>query len=132
MLYSIAAGIATYYACLALIGVLVNCQAAEGTLIAFAVVCYVGAFYVRSYSTFVHRLAMGLGIVATVLLVAVYFILPIVTRPAIIWIAVILGMIVYFITRRFLFRRYIRRRDGSVPFPPFGIEWTRWVAALVL
>ena len=132
MLYSIAAGIATYYACLALIGVLVNCQAAEGTLIAFAVVCYVGAFYVRNYSRFVYRLAMGLGIAVTVLLIAVYFILPIVTRPAIIWIAVILGMIVYFITRRFLFRRYIRRRDGSVPFPPFGIEWTRWVAALVL
>ena len=132
MLYSIAAGIATYYACLALIGVLVNCQAAEGTLIAFAVVCYVGAFYVRNYSRFMYRLAMGLGIAVTVLLIAVYFILPIVTRPAIIWIAVILGMIVYFITRRFLFRRYIRRRDGSVPFPPFGIEWTRWVAALVL
>lgn len=29
MLYSIAAGIATYYACLALIGVLLNCKAAE-------------------------------------------------------------------------------------------------------
>lgn len=132
MLYSIAAGVATYYACLALIGVLVNCQAAGVTLIAFAVVCYVGAFYVRNYSSFVYRLAMGLGIVATVLLVAVYFILPIVTRPAIIWIAVILGLMVYFVTRRFLFRRYIRRRDGSIPFPPFGIEWTRWIAAFVL
>jgi len=79
-----------------------------------------------------YRLAMGLGIAVTVLLIAVYFILPIVTRPAIIWIAVILGAIVYVITRRFIFRRFIRRRDGSVPFPPFGIEWTRWVAALVL
>ena len=132
MLYSIAAGIATYYACLALIGVLLNCQAAEGTIIAFAVVCYVGAFCVRSYSNFVHKLAIRLGIITTVLLVVIYFVLPIVTRPAIIWIAVILGIIVYFTTRRILFRRYIRRSDGSIPFPPFGIEWMRWIATFVL
>lgn len=132
MLYSFGIGVLAYYAMLAAIGFLVNCQAAEESIIAFAVICFVGAYLVRTYSRFVFRMAMGLGIAATVLTVGVYFLLPLVTKSGIVWVAVIAAAIVYAVTRRFWFRRYIRRRDGSVPFPPFGIEVMRWIAAFGL
>ena len=132
MLYSFGIGVLAYYAMLAAIGFLVNCQAVEGSIMTFVVICFVGAYLVRSYSQLVFRLAMGLGIAAVVVLLAGYFLLPVVSKTGIVWVAVIAAAIVYAATRRFWFRRYIRRRDGSVPFPPFGMEFLRWVAVFGL
>ena len=131
MLYSIGIGVLAYYAMLAGIGFLLNCQAAEESIIAFAVLSFVGAYLVRTYSRFVFRMAMGFGIAATVLTVGVYFLLPLVTKSGIVWTAIIAGAIVYIVTRRFTFRRFIRR-NGFAPAPPFGIEFMRWVAAFGL
>jgi len=75
---------------------------------------------------------MGLGVTAVVILLAGYFLLPVVSKTGIVWGAVIAAAIVYAATRRFWFRRFVRQRNGFRPLPPFGNEILRWVAAFGL
>ena len=135
MLYSALIGIAIYYATLFGVGVLVNSRAIEGTLIAFAAICFVGAYLARN-SRFVRRLANTLGGIATVLVLAELLLLPVLQGSGNVWvtiIAVFSGFACYIVTRRYWHRRFLRRdrQSGRRPAPPFGKEWTRWVIAFV-
>ena len=136
MLYSILVGVVGYYAVLFLIGVLVNSIAIEGTLIAFAAMCFVGAYFARN-SRVVSRIANTLGGVAVLLLLGSWFLLPTFQRTGNVWItiiAVFLGVAAYIGSRRVVHRRWLRRdrQSGNRPAPPFGKEWCRWVIAFVL
>lgn len=136
MLYSIFAGVAGYYAILFFVGVLVNSIAIEGSLIALAAVCFIGGYYARR-SRFVSHLANTVGGVATGLLLASWFLLPILRGTGNVWvtiIAVLIGVAAYIGSRRVVHRRWLRRdRDsGQRPAPPFGREWCRWVIAFLL
>lgn len=135
MLYSILVGIATYYSILWGIGVLVNSQAIEGTLIAFAVFCFIGGYMARK-SRLVRRLANTLGGVTTVLVFAEMFLLPVLQGSGNVWvtiISVLAGSACYVGSRFHWCRRYLRRdrQSGHRPAPPFGKEWARWVIVLV-
>ena len=136
MLYSTAAGFACYFIIVFTVGVLVNTAAIEGSLIAFGVICFLCAYLVR-YSKLVFRLAMGLGSVVSALLVAQWFLLPILAETGNVWpsiIALFVGLAVYLWSRRPVHRRYLRRdpKTGKRPAPPFGREWCRWVFAFVM
>jgi len=135
MLFGILASYACYYAILFLVGVFVNTTAIEGTLIAFATFCFVGAYFARS-SRFVSRIANTLGGIATALLLASWILLPILQGSGKVWVTIIAaftGLFVYILSRRFIHRRWLRRdRSGNRPAPPFGMEWCRWVIAFVL
>ena len=134
MLYSILLGFATYYLVVFFTGVLVNTAAIEGSLITFAVLCFLGAYLTHRYSRLVHRLAMTAGIFVTTLLVAKWFLLPLLTLTWVSILATILGFAVYVWSRRLVYRRYFRRNrtTGARPAPPFGREWCRWVFLFVL
>ena len=136
MIYSIFAGVAIYYATLFIIGVLVNTVAIEGSLIAIATIAFIGAYFARQ-SRFVLRLATTIGGIAVGLLVASWFLLPILQGTGKVWvtiIAVFAALAVYVGSRRVVHRRWLRRdcRTGERPAPPFGREWLRWVFAFVL
>lgn len=135
MLYSVLVGISTYYAMIFGVGVLVNSRAIEGTLITFAILAFGGAYLARN-SRFVRRLANILGGIATILVLAEMFILPVLQGSGNVWvtiIAVFSGFACYIVTRRYWYRRYLRRdrQSGRRPAPPLGKEWTRWVIAFV-
>ena len=136
MLFLLLVSVASYYAVLFLIGVLVNSVAIEGSLVALATICFVGAYFARS-SRFVLRLATTVGGVAAALLIASWLLLPILQGIGNVWvtiIAVIAGVAAYIGSRRVVHRRWLRRnRDsGQRPAPPFGREWCRWVIAFLL
>lgn len=137
MLYSIAVAIAYYYATLFLIGFMVKAIAIEGALIVLAALCFIGACLVRRYSKLVFRLALGVGVFATTLGLAQWFILPILAGSGTLWvklIAISFGIVVYLFSRLIIYirlfrrNRYTRRR----PAPPFGREWCRWLLFFVL
>lgn len=135
MLYSFLVGIVTYYSILFGIGVLVNSRAIEGNLIAFAVIAFVGAYLARN-SRFVRRIANTLGGIATVLVLAEMFLLPVLQGSGNVWVTIIsvfAGLACYVRTRSYWHRRYLRRDKQSRcrPAPPLGKEWTRWVIAFV-
>lgn len=135
MLYSIVVGIITYYAIFLGIGILVSSKAIEGTLIAFAVFCFIGAYFARK-SNFVRRMANIIGGIITSLVIAEIIILPILKGSGNTWIIIIsifAAITCYTITRRYWHRRYLRRdrQTGCRPAPPFGKEWARLVIAFV-
>lgn len=136
MLYSALVGVASYYAILFFVGVLVNSIAIEGSLIALAAICFCGAYFARQ-SRFVFRLANTVGGVALALLLASWFLLPILRGTGNVWvtiIAVFAALAAYVGSRRIVHRRWLRRdrRTGERPAPPFGREWCRWVIAFLL
>ncbi len=135
MIYSVLVGVTTYYTVLFGIGVMVNSKAIEGSLIAFAVMAFCGAYLARN-SRFVRRLATTLGGIATTLLLAEMFVLPVLQGSGHVWvtiIAVIASLLCYVRTRFYWHRRYLRRdrQSGERPAPPLGREWLRWVIAFV-
>ena len=135
MLYSIVVGIITYYTILFVIGFLISSKAIEGTLIAFAVFCFIGAYFARK-SNFVRRMANIIGGLLTSLVVAEMLILPLLNGSGNTWITIIsifAAITCYTITRRYWHRRYLRRdrQTGCRPAPPFGKEWARLVIAFV-
>lgn len=135
MLYSALVGIAAYYTTLFGVGVLVNSRAIEGTLIVFAVIAFGGAYLARN-SQFIRRLANTLGGIATVLVLAEMFLLPVLQGSGNVWVTIIsvfAALACYVRTRSYWHRRYLRRdrQSGDRPAPPFGKEWTRWVIAFV-
>lgn len=135
MLYSILAGVLAYHAVLFGIGILVNTIAIEGSLIAFTALCLVGGYFARS-SRFVRRLAYGMGGIVATLVLAEMLILPILQGSGNVWvtiIAVFAALACYIATRRYWYRRYMRRDRQSRlrPAPPFGQEWARWVILFV-
>lgn len=134
MLYSLLVGVIAYYAILFGVGVLVNAAAIEGTLITFAVICFIGAYLARS-SRFVRRMACWLGGISTSLVLARWILLPVLQGTGQIWVTIIgvfAGIACYISTRRYWHRRYLRRdKDNKRPAPPFGREWVRWVIAFV-
>lgn len=136
MLYSALLGVASYYAIIFMIGVLVNSVVIEGSLIAFAAVCFIGGYFAR-HSRVVFRLANWLGGIATALVVASWILLPILQGTGKVWvtiIAVFAALAAYIGSRRIVHRRWLRRdrRTGERPAPPFGREWCRWVIAFLL
>lgn len=135
MLYSIVVALIIYYTILFGIGVLVNSVAIEGSLIAFAMIAFGGAYLARN-SRFVCRLASTLGGIATALVLSEMFLLPVLQGSGNVWvtiIAVFSGFACYIVTRRYWHRRFLRRdrQSGRRPAPPLGKEWTRWVIAFV-
>lgn len=129
MLYSIAAALMCYYGIMFVIGVLVNAMAIEESLITLAVVCFIGAYLTRAYSRLVFRFAMAIGIAVTTMLVAIWFLLPILAGRGNAWvtiIAIFAGFAVYVATRHHIIR-YFRRMTA----PPFGREWCRWLFAFL-
>ena len=136
MLYSIAASIASYYVLLFCVGVLVNTVAIEGSLIALAVICFVGAYYAR-HSRFVYRMANTIGTVAVGLLLASWVLLPILqgSKTWFVIISVFVGVAVYIYSRRIIHRRWLRRDQETGDYivtSPFGREWCRWLVAFLL
>ena len=130
MLYSCMVGFAVYYVVLFVIGVLVSAMAIEGDLITLAVIGFIGAYCVRNYSRFIHRLAMGVGIAATIVLLVIWVILPMLAGSTDKWlviVSVIAGLVMYLATRRPIFRHYTVHPDGTPAAPPFGREWCRWL-----
>ena len=134
MLYSIVVGILAYYLLLAIIGVLVNTMAIEGTLIAFAAFCFIGAYLARS-SRFVRRMALWIGGICTGILISCWCLLPILQGSGNMWVyilSIILGIVCYIASRRYWHRRFLRRdQHGNRPQPPFGREWVRWLLAFI-
>ena len=135
MLYSILVGFIAYYGFLFAIGVLVNSIAIEGSLIALAAICFVGAYFAR-HNRLVRRIANGLGFACATLLVAQWVLLPILQGQGNAWvtiIAVIASVVCYTATRRHWHRRFLRRdpHTGDLPAPPFGREWARWLLAFI-
>ena len=137
MLYTVLVAFATYYLILFAVGVLVKAIAIEGELIAFAAICFIGAYLVRNYSRFVFRLALGAGIAVTVLLVGIWGLLPILSSSGHTWvliIAVVTGLVMYFYTRPRIYRHYTRRDPVTriQVAPPFGREWCRWLFIILM
>lgn len=135
MLYSLLAGVTTYYVILFAVGVLVNLQAIQGELIAFAAICFIGAYLAHS-SRFVRRMANWLGGIAASFFLAQLILLPILQGSGNVWvtiIAVLVGFACYVRTRFYWHRRYLRRdeQSGCLPAPPFGREWARWLIVIV-
>ena len=130
MLESILAGFAAYYVVLYIVHLLVGMNAINGTLIAFAVMCFIGAYFARS-SRFVHRMAMILGGISVALALVAILVVPLLQGSGTGWVvtlAILAGIIVYAVTRRFWYRRLFRRDDeGNLPEVPFGREWVRWL-----
>lgn len=135
MLYSAMVGFMTYYAVLFVIGVLVNTIAIEGELLTLAVIGFIGAYLVHNYSRFVYRMAMGVGIAASVFLVGIWVLLPIVAGSTTTWLiifAVFASIAVYVTTRPSIFQYYMTRNTGSPAAPPYGREWCRWLFIVMM
>ena len=137
MLESICTAFAVYYIIIGVLGIFLSMTPIMGTFLGFGVLCLVGGYFARS-SRQVSRLAYWIGGVCIAIFALAEFILPVFQgqKTLVIIIAVCCGIAVYIITRRFTFRRYVRRRDANgtviTPAPPRGKEWLRWVFALVL
>jgi len=134
MLYSILAAIGVYYLVLAVVGILVKSLAVEGSLIAFAAICFIGAYLARS-SRFVSRMALWMGGISTAILVCLWCLLPILQGSGNMWVYIISiasGIACYVFSRRYWHRRFLRRDENhNLPAPPFQKEWARWVLAFV-
>ena len=135
MLLSFLAGFATYYAILYLVFLLTGINAIQGTLIAFAVFAFIGAYLARN-SRFVHRLGLILGGISAALAIVAIMVVPHIQGCGTSWIvmiAILVGIIVYAITRRFWYRRLFRRdKEGKLPEVPFGKEWIRWLIFFIV
>lgn len=136
MIYSVLAGVISCYAILFVVGVLVNTVAIEGSLIAIATICFIGAYFAR-HSRFVLRLATIIGGIAAGLVLASWFLLPILQGTGKAWItiaAIFTALAVYVGSRGPIHRRLLRRNceTGVRPAPPLGKEWLRWLLAFVL
>ena len=136
MLYSALVGVFTYYAILFVIGVLVNAMALKGNFITLAVIGFMVAYLVRTYSRFVYRMVMGVAIFATTILVVIWGILPMLAGTTNTWLIIlssIVGFVVYVSTRRRIFRfPYRRLADGTMVPPIFGHEWCRRICIIVM
>ena len=136
MLYSALVSIATYYIVWFVLGILTNALAFEGQFITLAVIGFIGAYYVRNYSRFVYRMAMVVGVFATICLVAIWGILPMLANSTNKWLiilAVIAGLVMYFATRLRIYQHYTRRTPaGTLTAPPFGKEWCRWLFIIMM
>ena len=132
MLIGILAGVIFYYLLLSIIGVLVKSLALQGTLVVFAVVCFIGGYLARS-SRFVSRMAYWLGGITTAIWVIQVLLLPVLTATTVAVICVLFGLAMFVVSRRPIHRRLLRRdRNGNRPAPPFGREWCRWLIAFAL
>ena len=137
MLEAIFSGIAVYFIIIGIIGTFLSLTPVMGSFLAFGILCLVGGYFARSSRT-VSRMAYWVGGVCLAIFALSEFVLPVFRsqNTLVVIIAVCCGIAVYALTRRFTFRRFVRRRnsDGEVvvPAPPHGKEWMRWLYALVL
>jgi len=135
MLYSFLAGLALYYVLTFVIGLVVAFQAIESSFIAFTVIAFLIAYLARNYSRTLNRLSMRLGIITLSVLLLTSFLLMI-PKKAILLVAVILGLVIYTITRRRIYRYYNRPNpeepEGTRVAPPLGREWCRWLCIIMM
>lgn len=132
MIFSLISGIVCYYAIVFMTGVLANSAAVESSLIAFAALCFIGAYFCRHYRV-LHRVCITLGAGTTALLLGAWFLLPLLTMKWVIIASVLFGVLMYAISRRWMHKRFLKRNSSGVrPAPPFGKEWARWVFAFVI
>lgn len=133
MLYSILVAFICYYAIKFIIGILVNSMAFTVTLIILAVACLVGFCLTRKANRLLHRFLLGMSLWFIAFFIGYWIVHPIV--PGAVWVtllSVLCCLILYIATRRYFFRRYIKREDGTKPAPPLKKEWLRWPCALLL
>ena len=132
MLYSIAAGFVAYWGLVALLGVLLNLQTVEVTLLLFGIVCFGGAYFARS-SRIVRHICNGIGGICVAIFLVIQFALPVLQgkKSLVVSVAIIFGLIVYGATRFLTWRHYFGRRGHARPVPTFGKEWARWLLFFV-
>lgn len=129
MLILLSAGFAAYYTVLALVGLLLKFHAIEGSLIAFASICFVGAYFARS-SRPVRRLCLWCGGITATITIITWIILPVIGGSGTNWVklvAAITGLLVSLRFSLFIWKKYFQKVDGERPTPPFNLEWLRWV-----
>ncbi len=138
MLYSIATGFVTYAIIVFVIGLFASFAPIMGSLVAFGILCLIGGYIARS-SRLVRRMAYGVGGFLIALFAVSEFLMPAIQgqKSFVITLAILFGVIVYVLTRRLTFRRYVTRRRNEYgqmvrPAPPFGREWMRWLFAFVM
>ena len=137
MLYSLAVGFGSYAIMVFVIGMFASMAPVMGTFLAFGVLCLIGGYLARN-SRPVRRMAYGIGGFCIAVFAVSEFLMPALQgqKSLLIAIATLFGAVVYALTRRFTFRRYVQRRDehGQVfrPAPPYGREWMRWLFAFVM
>ena len=134
MLTAAIAGIASAYAILLGIGVLLNSVALEGTLVLVAALALIGAYLVRNYTPRFGKFLTITGIVVITILSLQWFVLPLVQGSGngwIITISVVIGIISLVLSRIWMFRHLFRRAGRPVP-PPFGSEALRWVIFILI
>ena len=137
MLYSVAVGFVTYALMVLVIGLFSSIAPIMGTFLAFGVICLIGGYIARN-SRLVRRMCYGLGGFLIAIFAVSEFLMPAIQGQKALFIAIaaLFGVVVYVVTRRFTFRRYVNRRmvNGLMvrPAPPFGREWMRWLFAFVM
>ena len=135
MLYSILVGILFYHAILAIAGVITSTTVLDIIIIIFEALCFTVAFFAhRKKNKLVFRISMAVGLSAFILLPALWLLNPVMpARIRITFLAIMVGTLVYIVTRSLVFRTYLYKDfGGKKPAPPVKIKWYRRVLAFVL
>ena len=135
MLYSILVGILFYHGIRAIAGVITSTTVLDIIIIMFETLCLVVAFFAhRKKHKLLFRISMILGLSAFILLPTLWLINPVMpAKIRIIFLAIMVGALVYIATRPLVFRSYLYKdTDGKKPSPPVKIRWYKRVLAFVL